>query len=168
MLEAQQRKEVKQAIQLQEKMRALEFREKVGAVANRVWWPLWWCVMLEEGPSDGAGGGGPGEWRAKGGRHWAHCSPACTQVPPLSKSQPCLYIMLHPLLLQVLESEYEAQKNVAPFLKHPVLRRIVQVGVVGGRRFTQYGGALEGRCHPAGVGWVPVGRGQGRRASKRG
>lgn len=38
-MEKQQRKEVKQALQLQEKMRALEFKEKVRALAAGGWRP---------------------------------------------------------------------------------------------------------------------------------
>lgn len=37
-----------------------------------------------------------------------------------------------PASLQVLESEYDAQKNIAPFLENRVLRRIVQVGDLRG------------------------------------
>lgn len=81
MLEKQQQKEFKQAMQLKEKIRALEFRNK---------------ARLGFGTSNRQ-----------------RCIAGSVAL------RPCC-------ALQVLESDYDAQKNVAPFLKSKMLRRIVQ------------------------------------------
>lgn len=46
----------------------------------------------------------------------------CLAEPVLLPSTPL------PAAPQVLEAEYDAQRNIAPFLENRVLRRIVQVG----------------------------------------
>lgn len=75
----------------------------------------------------------------------AGCRPAgthpCSALPRLAIAltrlrthliahRPCAAAL--PTSSQVLEAEYDAQKNVAPFLQNRVLRRIVQVGVGAG------------------------------------
>ena len=81
LVEAHQRKEVRQALRMKEKARALEFQEKVRRVSARL----------------------PGR-----------CCRACRGKSLLFK------------LRQVLDSDYEAQKSIAPYLSSRVLRLIIQ------------------------------------------
>lgn len=100
LLEKQQRKEIKQGLQMQEKMRALEFREKVRL-----------AISMHQHASAAAHG------RLLHSRvAYLTCVTASTTVLK------CCHVCL-----QVLESDYDSQKNVAPFLQNRFLRRIIQV-----------------------------------------
>lgn len=128
-MEKQQRKEAKQAIQLQEKMRALEFREKASPGAAHCARTPHVDRMGEAQHKATACGqtSQPAMCKAASGMHKQHISPS-----PVSACQPCCQASCPPCPdpagLQVLDAEYDAQKNIAPFLENRVLRRIVQVG----------------------------------------